>query len=257
MTDWWNAYFAMPPGSSDSNNNNLRVVFLDAHAQGNLDSVWTQMFGKFTYVQHFPKGGVCFERAIFIPAGYKSPIFPDVNTPRLRCPLERLADEFSNHVLQSHGIQDVNRIAGKIVIIDRKPYVAHPRSKPGELHRIISNLEELKNSLVALKRVTSVNVVLLETMAFGEQLSAIREAHILIGNHGAGLSHVLFMDRKSHLVEFTNQGQGLDFFVYMSQWKGVEYTSIPLMDSSRLESSDIERVAGTVAKILAEDRDKK
>jgi hypothetical protein len=44
---------------------------------------------------------------------------------------------------------------------------------------------------VKLKRVTSVNVVLLETMTFGEQNSAIRESHILIGTYGAGLSHVL------------------------------------------------------------------
>jgi glycoprotein 2-beta-D-xylosyltransferase len=249
MTDWWNAYFAMPPGSS---NNNLRVVFLDAHAQGNLDSAWTQMFGKTTFVQHLPKGGVCFERAIFIPAGYSSPLFPDNrDPPRLRCPLDRLADEFSKHVLQSYGLQDVNRIAGKIVIIDRKSYVAHPRSKPGQVKRIISNLEELKKSLVELKRVTSVNVVRLETMTLGEQISAIREAHVLIGNHGAGLSHVLFMDRKSHLIEFTKEY--LEFFSYMSEWKGVQYTVIPLVDSSRLASSDIERVVGTVAKIIAED----
>jgi hypothetical protein len=92
-------------------------------------------------------------------------------------------------------------------------------------------------------------------MTFGEQLSANWEAHILIGNHGAGLSHVLFMDRKSDLLEFTDEY--LDFFMYMSEWKGVQHTAVPLMDPSRLTSSDIERVVATVAKILAEDHNKK
>jgi hypothetical protein len=135
---------------------------LDARAQGNLDSTWMQMFDKFTHVQHLPEGGVCFERAIFIPAGCFSPLFPGVQTPRMRCPLNRLADEFSSHVLRSYGLQGVNRITGKIVIIDRKPYVAPPRSKPGQWHRIIPNMDELQTSLVKLKRGTSVNVVLLE-----------------------------------------------------------------------------------------------
>jgi capsular polysaccharide biosynthesis protein len=104
---------------------------------------------------------------------------------------------------------------------------------------------------VKLKRVTSVNVVLLETMTFEEELSAIREAHILIGTHGAGLSHVLFMDCKSYLLEFTYEYLG--FFMYISEWKGVQHTAVPLMDPSRLTSSDIERVEATVAKLFAED----
>jgi capsular polysaccharide biosynthesis protein len=61
---------------------------------------------------------------------------------------------------------------------------------------------------------------------FGKQLSAIREAHILIGNHGAGLSHVLFMHRKSDL-EFTDEY--LDIFIYMSEWKGVQSSTRPFL----------------------------
>jgi glycoprotein 2-beta-D-xylosyltransferase len=238
MTDWWNAYFTMPPEDT-----NIRVVFLDGHAKGNLDPVWEQMFGKFTYVQHLPKGGVCFEKAVFIPAGYDSTLFPFVGI-RLHCPRQKLADEFSNHVLKSFNLQNLQRIPGKVVIIDRKPYISHPRSKPENAQRILSNLDKLRHRLLKVKGVTSVELLRLETMSFGEQLSAIREAHILIGNHGAGLSHLLFMDRKSDVFEFTIDY--LDFFSYLCEWKGVQHTPIPITEDGMLSLSEIERTASFV-----------
>lgn len=246
MTDWWNAYFVMPP----NDRTNVRVVFLDAHAQGNLDPVWKQIFGKVTYVQHLPDGGVCFEKAVFVPPGYLSPLFPDMATSRLHCPLCRLAEEFSDHVLQSFGLQNVQRIPGKIVVIDRKPYVSHPRSKPASMGRVLLNLEELKRRLLKVKHVTSVELVQLETMTFREQLATIREAHILIGNHGAGLSHVLFMDQRSHLLEFSEDYK--EFFIYLSEWKGVQHTPIPLVESSRLSQSELAGTISTVESILGE-----
>jgi hypothetical protein len=67
------------------------------------------------------------------------------------------------------------------------------------------------------------------------------------------------MDRKSDLLEFTDEY--LDFFMYMSEWKGVQHTAVPLMDPSRLTSSHMElvvaTVVATVAIILAEDHNNK
>ena len=241
LTDWWNAFFVMPPKEK------VRLVFLDGHAKGNLDSVWEHMFGEFTYVQHLPKGGVCFEKAIFIPAGYSSALFPDMSM-RLRCPRQILADEFSNHVLKSFNLQSLQRKPGKIVIIDRKPYVAHPRSKPENTQRILGNLGDLRKRLLKIKRVTSVEVLRLETMTFEEQLRAIREARILIGNHGAGLSHLMFMDRKSDVLELTVDYY--DFFIYLCEWKGVQHTPIEIAEGPTLSLYAIEHTVRVVESIV-------
>jgi capsular polysaccharide biosynthesis protein len=32
---------------------------------------------------------------------------------------------------------------------------------------------------------------------------AVREAEILVGNHGAGLTNLIFLDKDTHVVEFT------------------------------------------------------
>ena len=54
-------------------------------------------------------------------------------------------------------------------------------------------------------------------MTFRDQIQSVREAEILIGNHGAGLTHLLFMDSETHVVEF---GRALPFFDNLMPWKG-------------------------------------
>jgi hypothetical protein len=241
MTDWWNTYFSLPP------NEKVRIVFLDAHAQGGLDSAWNHMFGPTTMVQHLPKGGVCFETAILIPPGYAAPFFSqDFKTS---CPSPPLVQEFSQHVLKSYdGLQHVEKIRGKIVIIDRVPYIAHPRSKPENALRTLNNLNQLKERLGKIRGVSSVEMVQLETMTFAEQVKSIREAHVLIGNHGAGLTHVLFMDKGSHMIEFSESFQ--DFFLFLSEWKRLEHTVIETYSKKTLDSDTIEKVAKRVTLIL-------
>jgi Glycosyltransferase 61 len=54
-------------------------------------------------------------------------------------------------------------------------------------------------------------------MTFREQVKAIREAEVLVGNHGAGLSHLVFMDNNSHVIEF--EMNFLRFFNHLSACK--------------------------------------
>jgi hypothetical protein len=72
-TDWWNTFFALPTLDSAKF---THFVFLDAHPQGSLDAVWGFMFANVTYVQHLPKGGVCFEKAVLVPPGYMAQLWP-------------------------------------------------------------------------------------------------------------------------------------------------------------------------------------
>jgi Glycosyltransferase 61 len=220
LTDWWSAYFVMP---KDYAKQPHRVVFLDAHAQGGLDDVWRVLFGELHYIKHLPQGkGLCFEKAVFIPAGYKSALFPDY--ARNRCPNREMAAAFSDFVLKQYNLQSIQPIRGNIVIVDRQPYVSHPRSDMSNFQRKSNNFEKLKSALEKLDGVT-VQLVRLETLSFGDQLKLIRQAHVLIGNHGAALSHLMFMDpTQSHVIEFTLDYN--DFFEYLSDWRGINHEMI-------------------------------
>lgn len=252
LTDWWNAFFVLPRQTHNSNNSNSvkdivkpdRVVFLDGHAKGLLDPVWEKLFGEYHYIKHMGGGGngsdgICFERALFVPPGYKSHLYHDFRGGK-RCPHKGMARSFSDYVLHSYDLMSSSSsgssvIQGNVVIIDRQPFVAHPRSDPTNLSRrfVSSELRTLQTRLMDdVQGVHSVNLVRLETLSFGEQLKLLRNTQFLIGIHGAALSHLIFMDEaQSHAIEFQPDTK-LDFFEYLSQWKGIDFKVIALQDGS-------------------------
>jgi len=259
LTDWWNTYSVLPrktknhgftggifdfgfgasPTTTNSNNKNDnhdgaddsvpqkpdRVVFLDGHAKGMLDSVWTTLFAEYHYIKHMGEsggGGICFERAIFVPAGYSSPL--SKNYRRESCSHKGITREFSDYVLDQYNLSTSKVIPGNVVVIDRQPFVSHPRSDPNNASRQFDNaeIEELQEKLKKIPGIT-VRLVRLEKLSFQEQLELIRQTHVLIGMHGAGLSHLLFMDeKKSNSIEFESNYQ--QHFSYLSEWKGMDHT---------------------------------
>eukprot|EP00934_Nitzschia_sp_Nitz4_P003531 Nitzschia sp. Nitz4//scaffold25_size161228//105373//108953//NITZ4_002443-RA/size161228-snap-gene-0.30-mRNA-1//-1//CDS//3329544625//3521//frame0 len=264
LTDWWNTFLVLPewaqrePAHSNSgwfwnwfsNRDQVRILFLDGHAQGGLDSVWSHVFGPTQYIMHTPHGGLCLEHAVIIPPGYVATLFPKTIMSRKHCPLWEQAEQFSNYFLRAYGLESVKPIPGKVVFVDRQPYVSHPRSKPQNFERQLSNVPTLKTSLNAIPKVSSVDVVYLETMSFGKQIRTIRQAQILIGNHGAGLSHVMFMDQSSSLIELTTSS--LEFFSYLCEWNGVHHTSLRLQQSTVLTNKTVESISVKVASILSD-----
>mmetsp|Transcript_20371 Transcript_20371/g.31446 ORF Transcript_20371/g.31446 Transcript_20371/m.31446 type:complete len:498 (-) Transcript_20371:2905-4398(-) len=221
MTDWFNAVVMHP---RNLNGAKVDVIFLDAHAKGNLDSVWSRLFGgTVEYVKHLPKGGVCFENAIFVPPGYSSMIYVNNNFYDKSHACKGLVKDFVSFVLQSYNLQNVKMVPRRIVIIDRVPYVAHPRSQVGSklVDRSISNLHKLEKRLNKMPGVDA-RLVQLEKLEFGDQVRLIREAELLIGNHGAGLSHLLFMHNNANVLEFESDSHFSEF----AQWRGIAHHSI-------------------------------
>jgi glycoprotein 2-beta-D-xylosyltransferase len=244
LTDWWSAFFVLPEDYFEKPH---RVVFLDGHAQGGLDDVWKVLFGDFYFIQHLSKGkGLCFERAVFIPAGYKAPLFPDFE--RVRCPRKDLAAAFSDFVLGQYNLQSVSPTRGNVVIIDRQPYISHPRSDASKFQRKSSNNDMLKSELDEIPGV-NVQLARMEELSFGQQLKLVREAHFLIGLHGAALSHLMFMDRsKSHVLEFSPTST--DFFKYLSEWKGIHHKLIYTDPAFTVSAKDIAKAVNFVRDIM-------
>eukprot|EP01084_Bolivina_argentea_P073732 133788_1 len=63
---------------------------------------------------------------------------------------------------------------------------------------------------------------------FKQQLQIASSTDILIGVHGAGLSHVLFLPPKSGLIEITPIGfDGEPHFKAFALWNGHKYNQVP------------------------------
>jgi len=223
MTDWFNAFLMLP---MDARGAKIDVVLLDAHPKGNLDSVWSRLFGgTVEYVKHLREGGVCFENAIFVPPGYSSMIYVTNSLSSNEMSMcKGLMKDFVSFVIQSYNLQSVKMIPRRIVIIDRVSYIAHPRSiiNSKSRERSISNLNKLEKRLNKMPGVTA-TLVQLETMDIGDQIRLIREAELLIGNHGAGLSHLLFLHDNANVMEFRDHN---GHYTQWADWKGIPHHSI-------------------------------
>jgi Glycosyltransferase 61 len=192
-------------------------VFIDAHPAGNLDPVWEELFGKVIFVRHLPFETTCFEEARFVPAGYSSPLFPRHRTIS-ESEQQEAGAEFVQHVLNVYNLSHVRRIPRHVVVIERVPYISHPRSKPSQTQRLLGNIRELALNLPSfLSANVTVEVVTLVNETMRDQIAAIRRADVLVANHGAGLTHLLFLDANAHVVELScNHG----FFPELAKWRG-------------------------------------
>lgn len=224
MTDWFNTWLAYREFGSD---NVAGVVFLDAHPAGSLDDAWTTLFGNTVQrAQRLTATKSCFESAVLVPAGYASQIYAAANATR--CADPDLMTQFVDFVLDRFDLQETRTIPGRVVLIDRRPYTAHARSSTNTNSstttststtddRIIENMYAVARSINGLvPEVTSVQVLQLHTMTLRAQIQAVREAHVLIGNHGAGLTQLLFLDKDTYVLEFSRFNK---HFVELCQWK--------------------------------------
>jgi glycoprotein 2-beta-D-xylosyltransferase len=244
-TDWWTVYESVPQ-QFWLENGKLNVIWLDGHAQGNLDPVWDKAFGPSTPVKHLPSTGACFKKAVIVPAGYTSPLW--FNNRRWRePPCIQAANAFADHMLKSFGLSEVRRVPRRVVLIDRVPYTAHPRSAPGHMPRTLKNIESLRE---AVERAGGeVKVVRFEQLSFGEQLLEVREADVLVGIHGAGLSHVLFMSPGSTMVEL--QTNSLGMFSGFATWRPeVEFVSVRIGEGNGRSYDITEAHIKSVVKLI-------
>lgn len=261
LTDWWNTwtvYRHLQPTEIA----NVAVIFLDGHPAGNLDPVWTTLFGESLHLRRLDDSNyqakqtahLCFERAMLVPPGYISLLWPKqvpeggLYDPRAHEMMKDFVDFFLSKLKLTH----VHKIPGRVVVIDRKPYLAHPRSQLVD-DRSLNNLPEVAEVLLQkIPNVTSVLVLQLHNMTFREQVEAVREAEVLVGVHGAGLTHLVFMDDASHVVEFQ---MNLDFFVHLAQCKSGQVTlhQIPFVSESVPDTFLDEFFLPTFAKIYGLD----
>ena len=242
---WWNAYFTLIAGSSTMTTTtdptttvDVHLIFLDAHPHTPLDDVWSRLFAHVTYLQrdyHFQSQTghhnnnkntmLCLEQVRLIPPGTNAPfaVAGKHATQFIHhCPNHTMTRQFVHHVLERYNVTQVQQIPGRVVVIDRLPYLAHPRSNPQTIERAIPHLANVTRHVLETAFASSssptrlsLQVVALETLSMQDQLRLIRQAQVLVGNHGAGLTHTLFLQPHSHVLELSCRRL---FFQRLAEW---------------------------------------
>ena len=166
------------------------ILLVDGHPKGSLDVIWPQLFNKVTRIGSI-KDLTQYKELVWVELGYNSPMR---NQKAANIPL---AEEFREFFLEKHGVDpkghELDCSSVNVLFIWRRDYVAHPRNPRGKVSRKIKNEKELVNYVKSSFKNVNVKDYQLDKLSMSTQLSIITETDILIGMHGAGLTHTMFL----------------------------------------------------------------
>ncbi|XP_060576003.1 uncharacterized protein LOC132733378 [Ruditapes philippinarum] len=221
MTDWYNTFLVTKVFKLDPKN--VTILWIDGHPAGGLDATWSTLFGDIRRIGEI-RTPVLFPNMIWGIVGYDSPLdehyLPEV----------AYLEEFRNFFLSKHNIvpedfPNCNQL--NILIIWRRDYVAHPRNPTGSVVRKIQNEDKLLKKIKSYFNGHNVKGLQIDKLSMQDQLAIISKTDILIGMHGAGLSHTLFLPRHSGLIELFPLYHPAEniHFKSMAEWRHMHYMS--------------------------------
>ncbi|KAJ8604087.1 hypothetical protein CTAYLR_001728 [Chrysophaeum taylorii] len=176
-----------------------QTVLWDRHPDGPFEELIRSSFsrGRLKRAADYPRGPVRFRRLVFhleSPAGI---VFPKVAGPKgiMRCRGSALWAGFRDHVLDSFGVLRVDPPAVPTIVVS-----ARRRTRAKNVGRVFADEQALVDVL-RKGNAMRFEVLDLATLSFGDQIRKLRGANVLVGAHGAGLMHVIFLADEAVLLE--------------------------------------------------------
>ena len=194
---------------------------------------------------------MCFRHAVFAPLGYETALFKGLSEPiicqgtpanTLRAnPDDRKTSRLSEFGEMLRAAFDLLDLPTKpssghnVLFVRREDYLAHPRHN-GRVESRLSNEQEVFDTIknwAANHTKCKLNIIngLFAHMPMKEQLRAIQEASVVIGAHGAGLTHLVAATPDTIVLELISSFYRRPHFSLISEWKGLEYHAINLAGS--------------------------
>ncbi|CAM8937280.1 unnamed protein product [Rhodiola kirilowii] len=261
ITDWYSSYVASRVTGLP---NRPHLVFVDGHCETQLEETWRALFSSLRYAKNF-SGSVCFRHAIIVPLGYETPLFKGL-TESIECEGASAQDlwknpnegktarlsEFGEMIRAAFGFpvgrHHIKRsFSGhNVLFVRREDYLAHPRHD-GKVESRLSNEQEVYDAIKAWlpeNMHCPGNLIngLFAHMSMKEQLRAIQDASVIIGAHGAGLTHIVSAMPKTVILEIISSEYRRPHFQLIAHWKGLEYHSIELAGSYASPPEVIDRL---------------
>ncbi|CDY17321.1 BnaA10g09550D [Brassica napus] len=269
VTDWYSAYVSSRVTGLP---NRPHVVFIDGHCTTQLEETWTALFSAIRYAKNFSKP-VCFRHAVLSPLGYKTALVKGLSE-EIDCKGESVQSLWQNpnvkktarlsefgEMIRSAFRFPVNRHRSSetsssssplhnVLFVRREDYLAHPR-RGGKVQFRLINEEEVFESLhhwvasgsTGLKK-CGINLVngLFAHMSMKNQVKAIQDASVIIGAHGAGLTHIVSATPNTRIFEIVNLEFQRPHFELIAKWKGLEYHAMHLANSRADPTAVIEKL---------------
>ncbi len=172
---------------------NTRVVIFDDHDEGPFYDQWTAFAKRpVMRIEDLHSDPIPAPENIIIPLpGVANPLWQDDWEPK-ECEESKLLQVFSQRMLSFYDINDKPGLPDRplvLTFIDRTE------------KRSLIDKEAYINDLKPSYPDVEINLVNFASLSFAEQLRTIRKTDILAGVHGAGLTHGIFLQPSSTMVE--------------------------------------------------------
>jgi glycoprotein 2-beta-D-xylosyltransferase len=234
------------------------IVFLDGHNAASLDDGWMALFWSINYIKHFDvPQQVCFRRAVFAPFGYHASISAGFIAMPASCNESPYIAQFGEDFVRGFAMEPLRQpmcTPGadgkvKVLFVRRVHYMAHPRHN-GQIVRRLDNEDDIFQVLSSAAEKTGAPFSLLNgvfsSMTLAEQLRMALDSCVIMGAHGAGLSHILFMAPGAHVLELQPPAFVRPHFVAYSNWAGLSHDAWMLDSSTPTPTVVLERLEKAV-----------
>lgn len=217
-----------------------------------MEETWKAVFSGLRYAKNF-SGPVCFRHAILSPLGYETAMFrglsetidcngasahdlwqkPDnTKTARISEFGEMIRAAFSLPLHQQHHSSKSGSRSHNVLFVRREDYLAHPRHA-GKVQSRLSNEQEVFDALKTWSTNHAgckINLIngLFGHLSMKEQVRAIQDASVIVGAHGAGLTHIVSATPETEILEIVSSEYRRPHFELISKWKGLKYHPIYL-----------------------------
>lgn len=219
LTDWYNAFLVMKFLNHTSCDTNILLV--DTHPQVHLDDVWKMVFNSSRKLFALHKR-TYFRQLVWGVIGYNSPLASASSTQ------PPFIEQFRKVFLSRFSITQSHHLAcdrPRVLFLWRRSYISHPRNPLGKLSRKISNEAELLRYVSTNMPEAIVDGVQIDRLQMQQQLQLIADTDVLVGMHGAGLSHVMFLPRWAAVVELVPHYWSAESnqFKQIAAWRNLTY----------------------------------
>ncbi|KAK4064188.1 uncharacterized protein Triagg1_9167 [Trichoderma aggressivum f. europaeum] len=189
-----------------------QVVLLDNHEDGPFIDMW-KLFSKMPIrrIQELNESEPLSD--IIIPfAGGSNPLWQG-DWEDIVCRDSTLVKTFSSRVLSLYGVATPIKENNKVIVT----YIR--RANTRKLINEDAHMEALRNEIPNM----ILNVVDFAAISFAEQLKIVRETDLLVGVHGAGLTHLMFLQPGSAVLEILPEGFQHKGFRNLAQMLGISF----------------------------------
>ncbi len=199
----------------------VMILLVDAHPVHQLDSLWSYLF-------HFTMDLSNMNTLTHIKTLVWSPIEHDSHF--FSQDLNRLGyiEEYRKFVLDRYGLSDkkvlnCNKIT--VLVIWRRDRVGHDGKIIKHIRHKIDNEQDLWFSLMENFPTDQINGSQIDQLQIRNQLHHVTNTDILIGLHGSGLAHSLFLPSHAGVVEIFPAyfGQISKEYSAICRWRNLKY----------------------------------